>query len=135
MPNTVPMVRALSLVPTIRWLNTHGVASEPLLKPFGLSSAPFGDPFRPIPLLHVGSLLRAIARIEGPDIACRIVGAANTTELAVLGSVALGTRTPVEAITRISAVLPVFCSHEQLAIKIGPSFVDIWHSYTVKFDP
>lgn len=135
MPYAVPMVRALSLMPTIRWLKTHGIASEPFFQPFGLSSAPFGDPFRPVPLLQVGSLLRAIARKEGPDVACKIVGEASTAELALLGSVALGTRTPVEAITRISAVLPVFCSHEQLTIKAAPSFVDVWHSYTVKFDP
>jgi AraC-like DNA-binding protein len=134
MPHAVPMVRALSLLPAIRWLKTHDIDSEPFLRPFGLSSAPFGDPLRPIPLLHVGSLLRAIARKEGPDVACRIVTEASTTELALLGSVALGTRTPVEAFGRISAVLPAFCSHEQLAIKVAPSFVDVWHTYTVKFD-
>jgi len=84
--------------------------------------------------LQVGAFLRAVARKEGPDVACRIVAEATTTELALLGSVALGTRTPVEAFSRISMVLPVFCSHEQLAIKVAPSVVDVWHSYTVKFD-
>jgi AraC-like DNA-binding protein len=135
MPHAIPMIRALSLLPAIRWLKTRDIDSGPLLQPFGLSSAPFGNPFRPVPLLHVGSFLRAIARKEGPDVAYKIVAEASTTELALLGSVALGTRTPVEAITRISAVLPVFCSHEHLAIRVAPSFVDVWHSYTVKFDP
>lgn len=135
MAHAVPMVRALSLMSPIRWLRTHDIALEPLLRPLGLSSAPFGDPFRPISLLQVGSLLTAIARKEGPDVACRIVSEASTAELALLGSVALGTQTPVEAMLRISAVLPIFCSHEQLAIKTSPDFVDIWHSYTVKFDP
>ena len=135
MPNAVPMIRALSLLPAIRWLKAHDIDSEPFLQPFGLSSVPFGDPFRPVPLLHVGGLLRAIARKEGPDVACKIVGEASPTELALLGSVALGTRTPVEAFARISGVLPAFCSHEQLAIKVTPSVVDVWHSYTIKFDP
>jgi AraC-like DNA-binding protein len=135
MQYSVPMIRALSLLPAIRWLKVHDIDSEPFLRPLGLSSAPFGDPFRPVPLLHVGSFLQAIARKEGPDVACKIVGEASTTELALLGSVALGTRTPIEAISRISMVLPVFCSHEQLAIKVAPSAVDVWHSYTVKFDP
>lgn len=128
------MIRALSLLPAIRWLKAHDIESDPFLHPFGLSSAPFGDPFRPVPLLHVGGFLRAIARKEGPDVACKIVGEASTTELALLGSVALGTRTPIEAFGRISAVVPVFCSHEQLAIKVAPSGVIVWHSYTVKFD-
>lgn len=135
MPNAVPMIRALSLMPAIRWLKTRDIDSRPFLQPFGLSSAPFGDPFRPVPLLHVGSFLRAIARKEGPDVACKIVADASLTDLALLGSVALGTRTPVEAFARIAAVLPVFCSHEQLAIKAAPAGVEVWHSYTVKFDP
>lgn len=135
MPHAVPMIRALSLSPAISWLKARDIDCEPFLQPFGLSSAPFGDPFRPVPLLHVGGFLRALARKEGPDVACRIVAEASTTELALLGAVALGTRTPIEALSRISAVLPVFCSHEQLAIKVAPSSVDIWHSYTVKFDP
>lgn len=135
MAHAVPMVRALSLLPAIRWLKARDIDHEPFLQLSGLSSAPYGDPLRPVPLLHVGSLLRAIARKEGPDVACKIVGEASTTELALLGSVALGTRTPVEALSRISAVLPIFCSHEQLAIKVAPTIVDVWHSYTVKFDP
>lgn len=135
MPHAVPMIRALSLLPTIRWLKTHDIDGEAFLHPLGLSSAPFGDPFRPLPLLRVGSLLRAIARKEGPDVACRIVEEASTTELALLGSVALGTRTPVEALMRIASVLPMFCSHEQLASKNLPSFIGFWHSYTVRFDP
>jgi AraC-like DNA-binding protein len=135
MQYSVPMIRALSLLPAIRWLKVHDIDSEPFLRPLGLSSAPFGDPFRPVPLLHVGSFLQAIARKEGPDVACKIVAEASTTELALLGSVALGTRTTVEAISRISMVLPVFCSHEQLAIKVAQPFVEIWHSYTVKFAP
>jgi AraC-like DNA-binding protein len=135
MPYAVPMIRALSLMPAIRWLKSRDIDSGPLLQPLGLSSAPFGDPFRPVPLLHVGSFLQAIARKEGPDVPCKIVAEASTTELALLGSVALGTRTPIEAFGRISAVLPVFCSHEQLAVKVAPSSVDVWHSYTIKFDP
>jgi AraC-like DNA-binding protein len=135
MPYAVPMIRALSLMPAIRWLKSRDIDSGPFLQPLGLSSAPFGDPFRPVPLLHVGSFLQAIARKEGPDVPCKIVSEASTTELALLGSVALGTRTPNEALARISGVLPVFCSHEQLAVKVASSFVDVWHFYTVKFDP
>ena len=88
MPNAVPMIRALSLLPALRWLKEHDIDSEPFLQPLGLSSAPFGDPFRPVPLLRVGGFLQAIAREKGPDVPCRIVGEARTTELALIGSVA-----------------------------------------------
>jgi hypothetical protein len=62
MPYAVPMIRALSLMPAIRWLKSRDIDSGPFLQPLGLSSAPFGDPFHPVPLLHVGSFLQAIAR-------------------------------------------------------------------------
>jgi len=135
MPYAVPMIRALSLLPALRWLNANNIESQPFLQPLGLSSAPFGDPLRPVPLLRVGGFLQAIARKEGPDVPCRIVSEASPAELALIGSVALGTRTPIEALGRISAVLPVFCSHEQLALKVASSTIDVRHSYTVKFDP
>ena len=65
MPYAVPMIRALSLLPALRWLKAKDIESDPFLQPLGLSSAPFGDPFRPVPLLRVGGFLRAIARKEG----------------------------------------------------------------------
>lgn len=63
------MIRALSLMPAIRWLKSHYIDCDPFLQPVGMSSAPFDDPLRPVPLLHVGGFLRAIARKEGPDVA------------------------------------------------------------------
>ena len=135
MPYAVPMIRALSLMPALRWLKSRDIDPEPFLHPLGLSSAPFGHPFRPVSLLRVGSLLRSIAREQGPDVPCRIVEEASSAELGVLGSVALGTRTPVEAVARISTVLPMFCSHEQLSIRVAQPFIGFWHSYTVRFDP
>ncbi len=125
MPHAVPMIRALSLLPAIRWLKVHDIDSEPLLRPFGLSSAPFGDPFRPVPCCMSAAFFGQLPARKDPTFSCRIVAEASTTELALLGSVALGTRTPIEALSRISAVLPVFCSHEQLAIKVAPSSVDV----------
>ena len=135
MPHAVPMVRAMSLVPAVRWLTANGRPVEPLLRAADLASAPFGDPLRPVSLLSVGNLLRAIAHAEGPDIPCRIVAEANVMELALLGRVALGTRTPAEALSRISAALPLFCSHEHLSVHPGPDEVVVRHSYAAPFEP
>lgn len=135
MSYAVPMVRAMSLVPAVRWLISNSRPVEPLLRAAGLASAPFGDPLRPVSLLSVGRLLRAIARAEGPDIPCCIVAEANVIELAMLGRVALGTHTPAEALSRISAALPLFCSHEHLSVHPGPDDVVIRHSYAVEFEP
>ncbi len=135
MSKTVPMVRAMSLIPAVRWLDAHGRRVEPLLVAADLASAPFGDPLRPISLLNVGGLLREIASVEGPDMPCRIVAEASTLELALIGRVALGTRTPAEALGRIAAALPLFCSHEQLSLHPGPGALVMRHSYTVDFEP
>jgi AraC-like DNA-binding protein len=135
MLRAVPMVRAMSLVPAVRWLKANGRDPEPLLRRASLASAPFGDPLRPVSLLSVGRLLRAIAQAEGPDVACRIVTDASVFELALLGRVALGTSTPVEALARIAAALPLFCSYEHVSLHPGPEQLVVRHSYGVRFEP
>lgn len=128
------MIRAMSLIPAVRWLSAHGLPVDRMLHVAGLSSAPFGDPLRPVPLLSVGVLLRALAHAEGPDVPCRIVAEASTLELALLGRVALGTRSPSEALGRIAAALPLFCSHEHLSLHPRPGGLQLRHSYPVNFD-
>lgn len=135
MGQSIPMIRAMSLIPAVRWLNAHGRSVDELLRSAGLSSAPFGDPLRPVSLLGVGSLLRAIANTEGPDVPARIVAEASILELALLGRVALGTRSPSEALGRIAAALPLFCSHEHLSLHPRPGGLMLRHSYPVGFDP
>jgi AraC-like DNA-binding protein len=135
MAYAVPMVRAMSLIPAVRWLKAHGHVPEPLLRSVDLASAPYGDPLRPVALLNVGRLLRTIAQAGGPDVACRIVAEASVLELALLGRVALGTRTPAEALARIAAALPLFCSHEHLSLHQRPKELVIRHSYATAFEP
>lgn len=135
MAHAVPMIRVMSLVPAVRWLAANGRAVEPPLRSADLASVPFSDPLRPVPLLKVGALLRTIAQAEGPDIPCRIVAEADVLELALLGRVALGTRTPSEALARIAASLPLFCSHEHLSLHPEPKRLVVRHSYAVRFEP
>ena len=135
MAQAIPMVRAMSLLPAVRWLVTNGKEPDRHLAPAGLSSAPFGDPLRPVPLLAAGKVLRSIASAEGPDIPCRIVSEAGITELALIGKIAVGTRSPAEALMRIAAALPLFCSHEHLSQERKGGSVEVHHSYAVRFDP
>ena len=135
MAHAIPMVRAMSLLPAVRWLITNGKEPDRHLVPAGLSSAPFGDPLRPVPLLAAGEMLRSMASAEGPDIPCRIVSEAGITELALIGRVAVGTRSPAEALMRIAAALPLFCSHEHLSQERKGGSVHVRHSYAVRFDP
>ena len=117
MPAAIPLIRGFALLPTLRWLAANGVSIERTLSEVDLSLSPVTDPFRPIPLVHVAALLRNAARRHGPDLPCRIVSGTNSLEIAMLGKVALGARTPGEAMARIVAALPHYCSHEQVSFE------------------
>ena len=135
MAQAIPLVRAIALVPTLRWLCTNGFPVEAMLERRGLPNVLHGNPFRPVPLLNVGRLLRDIAEHIGPDAACRIIAETNDRNLVQVGRVALGTNTPHDALMRISAALPFFCSHELLNAEIADNGVVVRHSYGVGFDP
>lgn len=121
-------------MPAIRWMSAHGHDTDRLLATAGLNGAAYCDPLRPIPLILVGRLLKTLAEIAGPDTPCQILEEAPLTELAMLGKVAVGSRTPLEAFGRISAALPIFCSHEQIAVRSEQGMIVVNHSYTTRLE-
>jgi AraC-like DNA-binding protein len=135
MPSAIPLIRGFALLPTLRWLADHGVSIERALADVGLSPSPITDPFRPIPLVHVAALLRNAAREHGPDLPCRIVSETKSLEIAMLGRVALGARTPGEAFGRIVAALPHYCSHEQVSFERKDGLYVVREFFAHEFDP
>jgi AraC-like DNA-binding protein len=135
MSHVVPLIRAAALMPLLNWLQANGRPIEARLRAVDLAAVPFGDPMRPIPLLSVAAFLRETGRLEGPDIGCRVVSQTSVLELALLGKVALGTRTPAEALARISAALPFFCTHEHLTLHPEPGRITVREFFALKFDP
>ena len=135
MPGAIPLIRGFALLPTLHWLAEKGASVERALAEVDLSSSPINDPFRPIPLVHVAALLRNAAREHGPDLPCRIVSRSGSLEIAMLGKVALGARTPAEALAKIVAALPYYCSHEQVSFerKVGQYVVREFFAH--RFDP
>ena len=117
MPAAVPLIRGFALLPALRWLAANGVPIERALAEVGLSLSPITDPYRPIPLVHMAALLRNAAREHGPDLPCRIVSGTDNLEIAMIGRVALGSRTPAEALARIVAALPCYSSHERVSFE------------------
>lgn len=134
MAQAIPLVRAMALLPSLRWLVRHGVPVEELLERHGLAGMMHCRPTRPIALLNVGALLRDIAREAGPDAPCRIVAESEDVDLMQVGRVALGTRTPAEALERIAFALPYFCSHELLSVEPGEAGVVVRHAYGARLD-
>ncbi len=117
MSAAIPLIRGFALLPTLHWLASEGLSVDRALAEVDLSLSPITHPFRPIPLAHAAALLRNAAREHGPDLPCRIVSKTSSLEIAMLGKVALGARTPGEALARIVAALPYYCSHEQVSFE------------------
>jgi AraC-like DNA-binding protein len=135
MPGAIPLIRGFALLPTLRWLAAEGASVERALAEVDLSPSPITDPFRPIPLVHVAALLRNAAREHGPDLPCRVLSRAGGLEIAMLGKVALGARTPAEALGRIVAALPYYCSHEQVSFERRPGQYVVREFFAHRFDP
>jgi len=134
MPAAIPLIRGFALLPTLHWLADNGVSIERALREVDLSLSPVTDPFRPVPLVHVAALLRNAARQHGPDLPCRIVSGADSLEIAMLGKVALGARTPGEAMARIVAALPYYCSHEQVSFERKARLYVVREFFAHRFD-
>ena len=75
------------------------------------------------------------ARDFGPDLPCRIISEAANIEIAMLGKVALGARSPGEALMRIVAALPYYCSHEEVSVERKPGRYIVREFFAHKFDP
>lgn len=117
MTQVVPLIRAAALVPFVRWMNENERPAERRLAVADLAAYPLQDPDRPIPLVNAVAFLREMSRCEGPDIGCRVVSSASLRELATLGRVALGARTPREALARVAALLQHHCTHEHIMLE------------------
>jgi len=135
MPAAIPLIRGFALLPTLHWLADEGVSIERALAEVDLSLSPITHPFRPIPLTRVAALLRNAAREHGPDLPCRIVSKTSSLEIAMLGKVALGARTPGEALGRIVAALPYYCSHEQVSFERKAGQYVVREFFAHRFDP
>jgi AraC-like DNA-binding protein len=135
MATVIPLIRGFALLPTLRWLADHGVATETALASVDLPADLISDPFRPVPLVHVAALLRNAARDFGPDLPCRIISTAGSLELAMLGKVGLGARTPGELIARVVAALPYYCSHEQVTVRKEQDTYVVGEFFAHRFDP
>ena len=135
MAYVVPLIRAAALMPLVRWMSAEGHSVGALLDRLNLSTLVAQGPLQPVPLVSAMELLRLGARLEGPDIACRVISESSPLELLLLGKVAIGTRNPREAANRIAHVLPYFCTHEHLTLAQREKDVIVRHFFAVKSDP
>ncbi len=134
MTKTIPLIRAANVVPMVRWIEANRLSSEDYLYEADLDYWFALAPTDPIPLRSGIALLRALARDHGPGIGNRIVTQASVAELGFIGSVALGARSPLEALQRLGIAMPLHSSHELFDVKAEPDEVRITHSFSCRVD-
>lgn len=117
MSDCIPLIRAASLIPFLRWLDQSDVKASHFLKIADLSDLPHLSPHQPISVHSALRFLRELAAQEGPDIGCKVVSSATVLELALIGKVALGSSTPRQALCRVASAMPYHSSHEQIIVE------------------
>ncbi|MFD0982551.1 helix-turn-helix transcriptional regulator [Tropicimonas aquimaris] len=135
MPKTIPLIRAANVLPLVRFLEANGNAGAPFLDAVDLGYWFALEPLDPVPMLNAIELLRDMSRAYGPDVGAAIVSQASIGELAFIGQVALGARTPAEALKRVAMALPMHCTHEMLRVEDSRGALSITHTLSVRIDP
>jgi AraC-like DNA-binding protein len=116
---TIPVIRAAALIPLLKFLIKRRHPVEQILRDAGIGYVWIEDPYAPIPIKALEKVTARAAQLEGPDVACRAVTDNSLRDIAALGAIALGARSPREALQRVSAAMPFHCSHELISLKPG----------------
>jgi AraC-like DNA-binding protein len=116
---TIPVIRAAALIPLLKFLIQRRHPVEQILRDAGIGYVWIEDPYAPIPVKALEKVTARAAQLEGPDVTCRAVTENSLHDIAALGAIALGARTPREALQRVSAAMPFHCSHELISLKPG----------------
>lgn len=131
MPRSIPLIRAANVLPIVRYLEANGADAAAFLEGADLGYWFALRPEDPVPMLGAIRMLRDVARVHGPDVGARIVSQASIGELAFIGRVALGARTPAEALARVSMAIPLHSSHEIIRIDQNRDSVTVVQTLTV----
>lgn len=132
---TVPLIRAANVLPLIRWIEANRLDADRYLERADLGYWFALSPFDPIPTHNGIAMLRELSRDHGPGVAAEIVNQASIAELGFIGRVALGARSPLEALHRLNAAMPMHSSHEILRLIVTDERITIHHAFAFSLDP
>lgn len=131
---TIPVVRAASMMPLLKWLLQRGRPVEEMLRAAGIGYVWLEDPYAPVPVRALEHIVIQAARLDGPDVGCKIITESSLHDLAALGTIALGAPTPRAAITRVSMAMPWHCSDEIISTTPGKKTTLIQDFWSLDLD-
>lgn len=134
MSHNIPLILAGGLLPMLRWMQRNGRPVKSLLEEADLQFLPYIDPQQPIPLRNGIRLLDALAATEQPDIGLRMVSEHSVHELAFIGRVALGAKTPRESFERIALAMPFHSSHEVFSLRSSQNSLTIVEGWSLSVE-
>lgn len=130
----IPLIRAGSIMPILRWMLANGRQVEELLAEADLGYVLKANGDLPIPLRSAMALLCAASRAEGPAFACRVVTRASVEELGPIGTIALRSTSVRDALGRIAAFLPLHTTHEIIIVRQVQGSVLIREAWKMRLD-
>jgi AraC-like DNA-binding protein len=135
MRKTIPVIRAAALFPLLKFLIMRRHPVERILKDAGIGYIWIEDPYAPIPIKALEKVVTRAAHLEGPDVGCRAVTENSLRDIAALGAIALGARSPREALQRVSAAMPFHCSHELISLQPGDAQSVVQDAWMLPIQP
>lgn len=121
-------------MPMLNWMRVNGRPVDELLSQADMKFLPYIDPLQPVPLRCGIRLLGALAKRESPDIGLRMVSEHSVQELAFIGRVVLGAKTPREAFERVAFAIPYHSSHEVFTLQCAKGDVTIREGWSLAID-
>ncbi len=113
----IPLIRASGLRRFLFGMLDAGMPVDRTLTEVGLDAYPWDTPEAPIPMAAGFELFGRVAEREGrPDMGCEWFDLDGLADFGIAAHVLVGSRTPREALTRLSAAIPYFCSHERFEL-------------------
>lgn len=131
MPKPVPLIRAASAYPFLKWAIEKRLPVEDMLRDAGLPHLWLESDELILPFLGVVEFLNRLQSVAGPDVGCRVVRETTLSEIGLIGRAALSARSIREAIARVAAAQPQNTSSGFYSVLPRPGGIILQHGFNM----
>lgn len=131
MPKPVPLIRAASAYPFLKWAIENRLPVEDMLGEAGLPHLWLESEDLILPFLAVVQFLDRLQAVVGPDVGCRVVRETTLSEIGLIGRAALSARSIREAVARVAAAQPQNTSSGFYSVLPRPGGIILQHGFNM----